>query len=241
MEGIIAFMVTINHAGKFAASAACIAALALPMGFVPMANAAGDVSGAVSSARAFPAYKSTKRITVGVESTSTDSNGDWGDVESLNVPQTQSQAEKDAAAAQAQAAQAAADSATEAASRSASRTAVATNDVPVSGNAADLVAFALQFQGAPYVYGGTTPDGWDCSGFTQYVFAHFGISLPRIAADQGSAGTLVTDPQPGDLMISATHAGIYIGNGLMIHAMTPEQGTQVTAVMRGMSYYRVLK
>ena len=241
MEGIIAFMVTINHVGTFAASAACIAALALPLGFVPMANAADSASGAVSSARAFPAYKSTKRITVGVESTSTDSNGDWGDVESLNVPQTQSQAEKDAAAEQAQAAQAAADSAAEAASRSASRTAVAANDVPVSGNATDLVAFALQFQGAPYVYGGTTPDGWDCSGFTQYVFAHFGISLPRIAADQGSAGTLVTDPQPGDLMISATHAGIYIGNGLMIHAMTPAQGTQVTAVMSGMSYYRVLK
>ncbi|KFI87904.1 MULTISPECIES: C40 family peptidase [Bifidobacterium] len=237
-------MVTINHVGTFAASAACIAALALPLGFVPMANAADSASGAVSSARAFPAYKSTKRITVGVESTSTDSNGDWGDVESLNVPQTQSQAEKDAAAEQAQAAQAAqaaADSAAEAASRSASRTAVAANDVPVSGNATDLVAFALQFQGAPYVYGGTTPDGWDCSGFTQYVFAHFGISLPRIAADQGSAGTLVTDPQPGDLMISATHAGIYIGNGLMIHAMTPAQGTQVTAVMSGMSYYRVLK
>ena len=237
-------MVTINHVGTFAASAACIAALALPMGFVPMANAADSDSGAVSSARAFPAYKSTKRITVGVESTSTDSNGAWGDIESLNVPQTQSQAEKDAAAEQAQAAQAAqaaADSAAEAASRSASRTAVAANDVPVSGNATDLVAFALQFQGAPYVYGGTTPDGWDCSGFTQYVFAHFGISLPRIAADQGSAGTLVTDPQPGDLMISATHAGIYIGNGLMIHAMTPEQGTQVTAVMSGMSYYRVLK
>ena len=236
-----------NHAGKSATLAACIAACAFlaPLGVIPAASAADAVaSDTVASARAFPAYKSTKRITVGVESTSTDSNGDWGDVESLNVPQTQSQAEKDAAAEQAQAAQAAqaaADSATKAASRSASRTAVAANDVPVSGNATDLVAFALQFQGAPYVYGGTTPDGWDCSGFTQYVFAHFGISLPRIAADQGSAGTLVTDPQPGDLMISATHAGIYIGNGLMIHAMTPAQGTQVTAVMSGMSYYRVLK
>lgn len=204
-----------------------------------MANAANSTSGTVASARAFPAAKTTRHISVGTESTSTESAGDWGDVESLDVPQTQSQAEKEAEAAKAQAE--AQSAATESASRSATRTSVAASDVPVSGNASDLVAYALQFQGAPYVYGGTTPDGWDCSGFTSYVFAHFGITLPRVAASQGSAGTLVSDPQPGDLMVSATHAGIYIGNGMMIHAMTPSQGTQVTRVMSGMQYYRVLQ
>lgn len=53
-------------------------------------------------------------------------------------------------------------------------------------------------------------------------------------------GTPVTDPQPGDLMANAGHAGIYIGNGLMIHAMNPVDGTKVTAVMPGMGYYRLL-
>lgn len=58
----------------------------------------------------------------------------------------------------------------------------------------------------------------------QYVYARFGIQLP----------------QPGDLMANAGHAGIYIGNGLMIHAMNPVDGTKVTAVMPGMGYYRLL-
>lgn len=58
----------------------------------------------------------------------------------------------------------------------------------------------------------------------QYVYARFDIQLP----------------QPGDLMTNAGHAGIYIGNGLMIHAMNPVDGTKVTAVMPGMGYYRLL-
>lgn len=222
---------------KVAAIIASVAALALPLGIVPMATAADTAAVTTTSARAFPAVKTTRHISVGTESVATESDGNWGDVESLNVPQTQSQAEKDAEAQ----AQAQSQAASEAASRSSSRTSIAASDVPVSGSASDLVAYALQFQGSPYVYGGTTPDGWDCSGFTSYVFAHFGITLPRVAASQGSAGTLVSDPQPGDLMISSTHAGIYIGNGLMIHAMTPALGTRVTAVMSGMQYYRVLK
>ena len=57
---------------------------------------------------------------------------------------------------------------------------------------------------------------------------------------QATVGTPVTDPQPGDLMANAGHAGIYIGNGLMIHAMNPVDGTKGTAVMPGMGYYRLL-
>lgn len=88
--------------------------------------------------------------------------------------------------------------------------------------------------------GGNTPAGWDCSGFTQYVYARFGIQLPHPSGMQATIGTPVTDPQPGDLMANAGHAGIYIGNGLMIHAMNPVDGTKVTAVMPGMGYYRLL-
>lgn len=74
----------------------------------------------------------------------------------------------------------------------------------------------------------------------QYVYARFGIQLPHPSGMQATVGTPVTDPQPGDLMANAGHAGIYIGNGLMIHAMNPVDGTKVTAVMPGMGYYRLL-
>lgn len=73
----------------------------------------------------------------------------------------------------------------------------------------------------------------------QYVYARFGIQLPHPSGMQATVGTPVTDPQPGDLMANAGHAGIYIGNGLMIHAMNPVDGTKVTAVMPGMGYYEV--
>jgi len=86
-----------------------------------------------------------------------------------------------------------------------------------------VIAYASHFLGVPYVWGGTTPSGFDCSGFTQYVFAHFGIGLPRIAEAQQNVGTLVSraNLQPGDLVFfgnPAHHVGIYVGNGNMINA-----------------------
>nr|WP_206071127.1 C40 family peptidase [Knoellia sp. DB2414S] len=70
-----------------------------------------------------------------------------------------------------------------------------------------------------YYYGGTSPQtGFDCSGFTQYVFAKVGISLPRTAEQQRQFVTPVSDPQPGDLVFfgaPAYHMGIYAGNGKM--------------------------
>ena len=90
----------------------------------------------------------------------------------------------------------------------------------------------MSYQGASYVWGGTTPSGWDCSGFVQYVYAQNGIDLPRTAAAQGAAGTPTSNPQPGDLVIQngGSHVGIYLGNGQMISALNPSQGTQVHAV-----------
>ena len=86
-----------------------------------------------------------------------------------------------------------------------------------------VLAYASKFIGIPYVWGGTSPSGFDCSGFTQYVFAHFGISLPRLSQAQQNVGTLVprSNLQPGDLVFfgnPAHHVGIYVGNGNMINA-----------------------
>ena len=99
----------------------------------------------------------------------------------------------------------------------------------LAGDAAEILAKAAQYLGVAYVYGGTTPAGFDCSGFTQYVFAAGGIKLDRTAHSQISNGVKVSKSEllPGDLVIfkkyassaqRASHVGLYIGNGKMIHA-----------------------
>lgn len=118
----------------------------------------------------------------------------------------------------------------------AAQTVVATN-----GGASSIVDFARQFIGAPYVYGGNDPaTGVDCSGFTKYVYAHFGIALNRVAIDQASNGTPVSaeNAQPGDLVIWSGHVGIYSGNGMMVNAENPGSGVRespISAFMSGSS------
>lgn len=97
-----------------------------------------------------------------------------------------------------------------------------TSPPPVSAEAGSIVATAQSVLGVPYVFGGNTPAGFDCSGFTQWVYAQHGISLPRIAGSQSSVGAPVPlgDVQPGDLIVWPGHTGIYAGNGQMIHSPT---------------------
>lgn len=86
---------------------------------------------------------------------------------------------------------------------------------PSSGG---VLGIAAQYAGIYYVYGGTTPAGFDCSGYTQYVFNKVGINLPRTAEQQRQSVTTVSNPQPGDLVFvgaPASHVGIYAGNGMM--------------------------
>lgn len=86
-----------------------------------------------------------------------------------------------------------------------------------SAQGAEIVEYAKQFLGTPYVSGGTTPDGWDCSGFTSYVFNHFGYKIPRNSDDQYDAYKDKQVPyeqaQPGDLVHWSGHVAIYIGDG----------------------------
>lgn len=90
-----------------------------------------------------------------------------------------------------------------------------------------VVSVAMQYLGTPYVWGGTTPKGFDCSGFTKYVYNKMGITLNRTAAQQLNNGYSVSNLQPGDLLFykntyagagAASHVGIYIGNNQFIHA-----------------------
>lgn len=99
-----------------------------------------------------------------------------------------------------------------------------------------VVGYALSFQGVPYVYGGTSPSGFDCSGLVQYVFAAFGKQLPRTAGAQKAVCTPISESQlqPGDLVFWGTgHVGIYIGGGNFVHAPTEKDHVKVTS----MNYY----
>jgi len=91
----------------------------------------------------------------------------------------------------------------------------ATQERPASSG---VLGVAASLTGISYVYGGTTPAGFDCSGYTQWVFGKAGTSLPRTAEAQRQAATPVSDPQPGDLVFfgaPAFHVGIYAGGGMM--------------------------
>ncbi|CAM3983438.1 C40 family peptidase [Janibacter anophelis] len=111
---------------------------------------------------------------------------------------------------------------------------------PSSSSASGVIAIAKQYIGTPYVYGGSTPSGFDCSGFTQYVFAKAGISLPRTTTQQQAATTPVSNPQPGDLVFFGSpsyHMGIYLGDGMMIDAPRTGKSVSIRPVFDGVSGY----
>lgn len=105
----------------------------------------------------------------------------------------------------------------------------------VSGARATVLAAAQDGIGGAYVWGGKSYKAWDCSGFVSYVFAQAGISLTSYTFQMKNELVPTSNPQPGDIVFSNgyNHVGIYVGNGQMISALNPSQGTQLTAVDGG--------
>jgi len=101
-----------------------------------------------------------------------------------------------------------------------------------SGIGAQIANYGLQFVGNPYVAGGTSlTDGCDCSGFTQEVYAHFGIKIPRSSYAQSEGGTAIdySAIQAGDIIYYGGHVAIYIGNDQIVHASTPSTGIKISS------------
>lgn len=115
----------------------------------------------------------------------------------------------------------------------------AASEAQTSGQAQAIVDYALQFLGCRYVYGGSSPRGFDCSGFTSYVYKQFGIGINRTASGQLNNGYAVSrgELQPGDLVMfksggskPASHVGLYIGGDQFVHASAPGVGVVIDSL-----------
>jgi len=106
-----------------------------------------------------------------------------------------------------------------------------------------VVQVAMQYQGVPYVYGGASPSGFDCSGLVMFVYAQFGVALPHSVVSQAAIGTKISaaDARPGDIVTwsDGSHNGIYLGNGVVLHAPYPGASVRVQPIWGSVYFVRV--
>ncbi|MCS4593437.1 C40 family peptidase [Brevibacterium sediminis] len=118
--------------------------------------------------------------------------------------------------------------------------------VPDGSKAEQVIAIAKQYVGTPYVLGGTSTSGWDCSGYTSFVYGKVGVNLPRTSDAQKGAGQIVSasEAKAGDIIWSPGHVGIYAGDGMMYDAGNTRVNTSYRSVdwmtQQGAQFIRVL-
>lgn len=104
-----------------------------------------------------------------------------------------------------------------------------------------VLEVAYRYLGVPYVWGASSPSGFDCSGFTQYVYRQVGINLPRTSREQGAATPIISasEAKPGDLVHWSGHVAIYIGNGMIIHAAGQGRHIEIGPLYGSYTFHRV--
>lgn len=218
-----------NSAGTL--KSASVTTVALDAREAVTTNAALDVSGDVqwsadSSAQAgVSVEKKAEPAPAATATPAADTNKDKDKAEAEEETTTATQKESES----------------ESSSSSSTATQAETPAPAASASASSVAALAMQYVGVPYVWGGSSPSGFDCSGLVSYVYAQFGVSLPHQSEGIRAAGTVVSasEARPGDVVWWPGHVGIYMGNGMMVDAANESTGVQYASVYAGATYLRI--